>query len=98
MVELCAVLPLLETNGQILALPHADTLKASEYVNMKELRFSAVGQPWRAAFAFDPARRAIVLVAGSKSGMNEDRFYKWLISIADRRYRLHLEELKRWQK
>jgi len=31
---------------------------------MKELRFDAGGGVWRIAFAFDPRRAAILLVAG----------------------------------
>ncbi len=30
---------------------------------MKELRFEALKREWRAAFAFDPQRQAILLVA-----------------------------------
>jgi len=42
------------------------------------------------AFAFDPRRRAILLVAGDKSGVGERRFYKQLIAKADARYEAHL--------
>ena len=35
---------------------------------MKELRLSAADGEWRVAFAFDPERRAVLLVAGEKSG------------------------------
>ncbi|WP_281046969.1 type II toxin-antitoxin system RelE/ParE family toxin [Terriglobus saanensis] len=48
----------------------------------------------RAAFAFDPQRRAIVLVAADKSGVNEKQFYKRLIDKAEERYEQHLERLK----
>jgi Helix-turn-helix domain/Phage derived protein Gp49-like (DUF891) len=34
---------------------------------MKELRFEAANGEWRVAFAFDPKRNAILLVAGDKS-------------------------------
>jgi hypothetical protein len=34
---------------------------------MKELRFDADNGVWRVAFAFDPNREAILLVAGDKS-------------------------------
>jgi hypothetical protein len=43
----------------------------SRYANMKELRFRADGGVWRVAFAFDPRRNAILLVAGDKSGVSE---------------------------
>jgi hypothetical protein len=81
---------LLEDFGPRLGRPYADTLKGSRYVNMKELRFDADNGVWRVAFAFDPQRRAILLVAGDKSGGSADRFYRNLIRIADERYRSHL--------
>lgn len=59
---------------------------------MKELRLSLSGGEWRVAFAFDPARRAILLVGGSKSGVNEMRFYRDLIRVADARFAAHLKE------
>jgi hypothetical protein len=46
-------------------------------------------------FAFDPRRRAILLVAGDKSGVNERRFYRALIHKADGRFDEHLARLKR---
>ena len=45
---------------------------------------------WRVAFAFDPARNAIVLVAGDKSGGSAKRFYRALIRKADERFDQHL--------
>jgi hypothetical protein len=53
---------------------------------MKELRFEAADGEWRAAFVFDPERKAIILVAGDKSGMSQKKFYKQLINKADKRY------------
>lgn len=49
---------------------------------------------WRVAFAFDPTRKAILLVAGDKAGVAQKRFYKALIAKADRRFGDHLKELK----
>jgi hypothetical protein len=46
------------------------------------------------AFAFDPKRQAILLVAGDKSGVSQKRFYKQLIKKADARYKDHLLKLK----
>ena len=46
------------------------------------------------SFAFDPKRRAILLLAGDKSGASEMRFYKQLIAKADRRFDAHLARLK----
>lgn len=91
--ELLAVAKLLQDYGPQLGRPHADTLKGSEFSNMKELRFEGADGEWRAAFAFDPRRKAIILVAGDKSGGSETRFYKKLITKADRRFTDHLEHL-----
>jgi hypothetical protein len=60
---------------------------------MKELRFRADGGVWRLAFAFDPERDAILLVAGDKSGGSEKKFYQRLIDKAELRYKEHLENL-----
>ncbi len=92
--ELLAHTKLLESEGSLLKRPHADTLKGSQYKNMKELRFYADDGVWRIAFAFDPQQKAILLVAGNKAGTSEKRFYKELIAKADRRYDSHLQGLK----
>jgi hypothetical protein len=66
--ELLAHAQLLEQFGPALGRPRVDTLKGSKHANMKELRFDADHGVWRVAFAFDPKRRAVLLVAGDKSG------------------------------
>ncbi len=76
--------------GPGLGRPYADTLNGSRHANMKELRMKADGGVWRIAFAFDPSRRAILLVAGDKSGIAQALFYRRLIDIADRRFDSHL--------
>ncbi len=81
---------MLKEFGPQLSRPWADTLYASRHANMKELRFEADGGVWRVAFAFDPNRRAVLLVASDKSGVNERRFYRRLIKTADERYDDHL--------
>ena len=86
---------LLEHFGPQLGRPHVDTLKDSKHTNMKELRFDAANGAWRAAFAFDTARQAIILVAGDKSGGSQKRFYRTLIATADKRFDEHLEQLKK---
>lgn len=85
---------LLSDFGYALKRPHADTLIGSQYSNMKELRFDAQDGVWRVAFAFDPQRKAILLVAGDKSGGSQLRFYKQLIQKADYRFAQHLRDLK----
>ena len=62
---------------------------------MKELRFTANNgsEVWRAAFAFDPQRKAIVLVAADKQGKDQRKFYKNLLRIANQRFDDHLAKL-----
>ena len=91
--ELLLGLRLLEVYGPRLGRPHVDTLKGSGFANMKELRFRADNGVWRVAFAFDPKRSAILLVAGDKSGTGEAKFYKRLIAVADTRYKAHLKRI-----
>ena len=93
--ELAARAQILRLLGPAAKRPYVDTLKGSKHANMKELRFSAAGGVWRVAFAFDPSRSAILLVAGNKSGASEKTFYNRLIAIADRRFDTHLRESAR---
>lgn len=86
---------LLEEFGWQLGRPHVDTLKDSKHANMKELRFDAADGVWRAAFAFDTIRQAVILVAGDKSGSSEKRFYRSLIATADKRFDEHLAQQKK---
>ena len=74
--EILALSRLLREFGPQLGRPRVDTLKGSHRANMKELRFSAADGEWRVAFAFDAKRKAILLVAGDKSGVSEKRFYR----------------------
>jgi hypothetical protein len=96
--EVLALSLVLEEFGPQLGRPRVDTLNGSRHANMKELRFSAADGEWRVAFAFDPKRRAILLVAGDKSGGSEKRFYRELIRKADQRFDAHLARLKKERK
>jgi|SRR5690349_10086112 hypothetical protein len=93
--EILALARLLQRFGPQLGRPRVDTLNGSRHANMKELRFSAAGGEWRVAFAFDPKRKAILLVAGDKSGTSERRFYRELVRKADDRFDAHMKRLKR---
>ena len=88
--EILALTRLLQKFGPQLGRPRVDTLNDSRHANMKELRFSAANGEWRVAFAFDTKRKAILLVAGDKSGGGEKRFYRRLIRKADDRFDAHL--------
>jgi hypothetical protein len=91
--SVAASVELLRPLGPNLPRPHADTLKGSRHSNMKELRTQHEGHPLRTLFAFDPRRRAILLIGGNKSG--DDRFYERMIPLADNLYDEHLASLRK---
>ena len=93
--EILALTRLLQQFGPQLGRPRVDTLNDSRHANMKELRFSAADGEWRVAFAFDTKRKAILLVAGDKSGGGEKRFYRRLIRKADDRFDAQLARRKK---
>ena len=87
-----AAITRLESEGPALGRPTADRIKGSRHHNMKELRPGSTGRSEiRILFAFDPKRRAILLVAGDKAGrwkqwydqnipLADDRFDEWSIA------------------
>jgi hypothetical protein len=93
--EMLAHAKLLEQFGPQLGRPRVDTLNGSRHAHKKELRFDAADGFWRVAFAFDPQRQVVLLVAGDKSGGSEKRYYRQLIAKADERFDDHLSRLKK---
>jgi len=91
--ELLACALAVERLGPAADRPHVGVLNNDKHSNMKELRFTANNgtEVWRAAFAFDPKRKAIVLVAAAKQGKSQVKFYKQLLTIANRRFDSHLK-------
>lgn len=79
----------LAVEGPSLKRPYADTVNGSVFKNMKELRVQSKGRPFRIFFAFDPAQKGILLCGGDKGG-KEKRFYKVMISLADKEFEMHL--------
>ena len=72
--------------GPTLGRPLVDRLKGSELHHLKELRPGSRGRSEiRVIFAFDPARAALLLIGGDKSG-NWDRWYRENIPVAERLY------------
>ena len=96
--EIIAKVELLKVLGPKLGRPHADTLNGSKHANMKELRADTAEQVLRIAFAFDPQRVGILLMAGDKAGVSQKRFYRQLIDKADRLFDAHLAKLKATRK
>ncbi|HEY4940572.1 MAG TPA: type II toxin-antitoxin system RelE/ParE family toxin [Rhizomicrobium sp.] len=84
---------LLMAHGVGLGHPKTSAINGSRHGHMRELRVQSKGRPLRVLYAFDPRRRAILLVGGDKTGNN--RFYKIFVPIADRLYDEHLAVLKK---
>ena len=81
---------LLAERGPQLGRPLVDRVKGSRYHNMKELRPGSTGTSGvRILFVFDPARCAVLLVAGDKAG-NWTGWYNAKIPLAEQRYDEHL--------
>jgi hypothetical protein len=80
----------LEQSGPALGRPLVDSVKGSHVKNLKELRPGSAGRSEvRILFAFDPLRRAILLVAGDKSG-DWKGWYRSAIKRAELLYSDHL--------
>lgn len=93
--QVVAALEILQEHGPALGRPLVDNISGSRHRNMKELRPGSSGKSEiRILFAFDPIRKAILLVAGDKSGQWQ-RWYRKNIPIADELYDRHLEQLRR---
>lgn len=73
-----AAIEMLGEHGPGLGRPLVDRIEGGRHHNMKELRASTL----RALFAFDPERRAIILIGGDKRG-DWKRWYKRNIPLAD---------------
>jgi hypothetical protein len=83
----------LAAEGPSLGRPLVDRIHGSQLHNLKELRPGSTGATEvRILFIFDPVRRAVLLVAGDKSG-NWRAWYKENVPLAEKRYQAHLAEL-----
>ncbi len=95
-----AALELLEREGPGLGRPLVDSLRKTKYANLKELRPASPGpSEVRIIFAFDPRRRAVMLLAGDKSSGQRSRlrwsgWYRLAIPQAERIYEEHLKRLE----
>ncbi len=84
--QVAAAIDKLESDGPTLGRPLVDRIEGSRQHNMKELRPGSTGRSEiRILFAFDPERRAVLLVAGDKSG-DWSKWYDRNIPVAERRY------------
>lgn len=92
--QVVAAVELLEEHGPHLGRPVVDSVVGSRHKTMKELRPRFSGRSeLRLLFAFDPERRAIILVAGDKAGAWR-RWYRQSIPKADDLFDEHQRSLK----
>lgn len=84
-----AAIELLEEHGPTLGRPAVDRISGSRHHNMKELR--SFGGFLRALFAFDPKRRAVVLLGGDKTD-DWTGWYERNVPVADDLYDQHLHQ------
>jgi len=80
---------LLEERGVALGYPHSSQIKGSRYA-LRELRVQSKGRPIRIVYAFDPRRRAVLLLGAEK--LNEKRFYKICVPRAEKLWEDYLNE------
>jgi hypothetical protein len=80
----------LRERGPALGRPHVDSVEGSRHSNLKELRARGT---LRVFFAFDPKRRAVLLIGGDKRG--DGRFYDRMIPQADSLYDRYLSSLSK---
>jgi hypothetical protein len=83
---------LLEECGPTLPRPHADVIVQSRHSNMKELRGKVEQRQLRVLFAFDPRRKAILLIGGDKTG--DPSWYGRYVPLADDLFDKHLREVE----
>ena len=88
--RIAAAVDELERRGPALGRPFVDSITGSRHHNMKELR--SIGGHLRALFAFDPRRRAIVLLGGDKTN-DWSGWYERNVPLADDIYDEHLRSL-----
>jgi hypothetical protein len=92
-VSVDASVRLLELLGPSLKFPHSSGVKGSRHGHLRELRIQFGGRPLRSLYAFDPRRRAILLIGGDKTG--NDRWYEEYVPIADDLYDQYIDELRK---
>ncbi len=89
-----AALERLQERGVTLDYPQSSAVTTSRHGHMRELRIDTRGEAIRVFHAFDPRRRAVVLVGGRKRGQDR-RFYRQQVRQADAIYDRYLGALNR---
>lgn len=83
------VVDMLEVQGPTLPFPYSSAIKGSR-VALRELRIQSKGKPLRVFYVFDPARQAVLLIGGDKTG--DANFYDRSIRQAELIWARYLKE------
>lgn len=75
--------------GPLRGHPYSSAVRGARFA-LRELRVQARGRPLRVFYAFDPERRAALLIGGDKTG--NERFYAEMIPVAERIWQAYLRE------
>ena len=78
---------MLQLMGVALPFPHSSDIKGAKYP-FRELRVN--NPPIRVLYAFDPERKAVLIIGGDKTG--DARFYERLIPQAEQLWQKYLAE------
>ena len=90
-----AVVDMLEREGPTLRFPYSSEIVGSK-IALRELRIQCGGRPYRILYAFDPARNALLILGGDKTG--NARWYEEYVPRAEKIYEQYLNELKEEKK
>ena len=88
-VAIARIVGLLEVRGVTLGEQYSSAIKGSRHA-LRELRVMSRGRPFRVFYAFDPKRRAVLLIGGDKGG--DKRFYEVYVPMADQLFDEYLVE------
>ena len=86
--SVAVVVAMLEERGVMLPFPYSSGITGS--TKLRELRIQHAGKPYRALYAFDPRRDAILLLGGNKTG--DDRWYDTHVPKAEKLFTAYLKE------
>ena len=96
--EILALAKVLQQFGPQLGRPRVDTLKDSSPLEHEGTAVRRRGWRLAGSLRLPTRRKAILLVAGDKSGVSKKKFYRELIRKADARFDAYLARLKKKRK
>jgi hypothetical protein len=79
----------LQDRGFALGFPRSSAIQGSA-IALRELRIQSGGRPLRVFYAFDPARQAVLLIGGDKTG--NKRFYEEMVRRCEKIWFAYLAE------